>query len=79
MVGDGYQVVPNSEIDAFKKRIDEDHRRDLRAYEESRRVAADVGVPFDEPRPVKPSVKVLPESFVTKEEAESYRDTRTAG
>jgi len=72
-VGDELQVVRNREVDALKESLEQEYRRELRAWEEAKKVAYDMGTAYDRPRPEKSTLKVLPGSFATEEEAKAFQ------
>ncbi|MBN2489898.1 MAG: hypothetical protein JXQ29_03500 [Planctomycetes bacterium] len=74
-VGDRAEVVKKSEVSAFTKRLDEQHRAEVKAYEEARRNAAKEGEPFDRPPPTKPVVKVHPKTFKAESEAKASAES----
>ena len=74
-VGDRAEVVKKAEVNAFKKRLDEQFRAEVKAWEEAKRSAAKSKQPFDQPKPKKPAVKIHKKTFKSESEAKSYAES----
>lgn len=68
-VGEAYEVVPTSELNAFKKKISERHREELKAHAAAKKAAAKSKEPFNEPKPKAPRVSVVKKGIKTESEA----------
>jgi hypothetical protein len=74
-VGDRAEVVKKSEVNAYKKRLDEQYRAEVKAWDEAKRAAAKGKQPFDQPKPKKPAIKIHRKTFKTEGEAKTFADS----
>ncbi|MEZ6196645.1 MAG: hypothetical protein R3F20_13115 [Planctomycetota bacterium] len=67
-----WQVVPKAEVAALKKRVAEEDKAALAAWESRKKEAAKAKKPFEEARPAKTVLKVGPKTFDSEAMAEAF-------
>jgi hypothetical protein len=73
-IGEEIKVVPGSQLASEKKRVAEDYKREMKAYQDSKKEAGKGKDKVEIPKPVQKKVKVLKSSCKSEKEAIEYRD-----
>ena len=73
-IGEEIKVIVGSQLASEKKRVAEDYKRDMKAYQDSKKNAGKGADKVEVPKPVLKKVKVLKSSCKSEKEAIEYRD-----
>ena len=73
-IGEEIKVVPGSQLASEKKRVAEDYKREMKAYQDSKKEAGKGKDKVEIPKPVQKKVKVLKSSCKNQKEAIEYRE-----
>ncbi len=74
LVGADYRIVPKSAVAQVKKTAAEDYKYAMKRWQAARKEAAKNKEAFEQPKPRKPTVKVIKSGFKSEEDARAHQD-----
>jgi hypothetical protein len=73
-VGDELRVIPKSQLKDLQKSTADEDKQNSKKYDDDKKAAMKKKEKFDQPKPVKRSVKTLKSGLKTEQDAEAFKE-----